>query len=105
MSSHPLAKLMEGGKSQNTVETVYFITMKFMQLVREEEKSIILNFLRTVPLFSVLTLKSLRRMHERMKKIKVKWGEFVIKEGEYPDIIFIIRDGDFEVQKRLETER
>ncbi|MBI3734876.1 MAG: cyclic nucleotide-binding domain-containing protein [Chloroflexi bacterium] len=59
-----------------------------------------IEFLRRLTLFSGLPQADLERLCGMSETIAVSPGEFLMKEGEVGDALYIIKDGEFEVTKR-----
>lgn len=62
------------------------------------------EFLRKLPLFAELREPDLDRLYEAAEPVEIRNGQFLIREGEPGDSLYIIVDGEFEVTKRIGDE-
>ena len=59
------------------------------------------DFLKTVPFLSKLSRSLLNRIYYGMEKNSYIKGQKIAKEGEHIDFIYFIKDGLFEITKKL----
>ena len=64
-----------------------------------------LDLLRSVYIFSSLTLEKLREIKDRLSRLEVQAGEDIIKEGEYGTQLYILEKGQVQIIKGGEVVR
>ena len=70
----------------------------------EKENSIeLINFLKTVDIFSELTLVEIRKFLKYLQIKKYKKNEVVFNEGDKGDSLFIVKDGKVETTIKLQN--
>ena len=60
-----------------------------------------INFLRNVEQLSHLSKRILNRIYYSIKLKKFKRKQILIKEGDVPQFIFIVKEGELEVRKNV----
>jgi len=71
-----------------------------MKDLKEVDKKFLVNIFRGLELFSCLSDEELLEIFEEMGEAQYVAGEKIITEGEPPDFIFIIKEGEVDVTKK-----
>ena len=60
-----------------------------------------MNYKRTIPLFSKLTRTYLIKLSDNTNKLKITQDYVLFKEGDTADRVYIVRDGEYVVTKKI----
>ena len=60
-----------------------------------------INFLRTIPVFALLTRNSLAKITCSLVKCNMNKDSYLYREGDSASSVFIVINGEFEVSKTL----
>jgi CRP-like cAMP-binding protein len=71
-----------------------------MKDLEENDKNFLVNIFRGLELFSCLSDEELFEIFEEMGEAQYFVGEKIITEGDPPDFIFIIKEGEVDVTKK-----
>jgi len=58
-------------------------------------------FLRSLPFFQLLTKTSLSKLTPQFRQISTIKGQYLYREGEQADSVYLVKSGQFEVTKTL----
>ena len=70
-------------------------------LSRIESKNInkVIDFFKNLPYFSNFSRTAITKMRLNFKKLKFKWNHLIYKEGDPSEFVYIVINGDFELEK------
>ena len=75
---------------------------KGLEEIERKKKMILVNFLKNVPLFSKLTSTYLKnKLADHFVHLRATKDAIIISEGRPADRVYIIKEGEFIVTKRL----
>lgn len=98
------------GGSAFCLTDCYFLTLEkkdyleHMQGFLNDKKRNIVNFLASLPFFNQMSRILLSKLTYNIHEVAFRKGQLVIREGEEPGKVFILRNGECQVTKRLKKE-
>lgn len=75
--------------------------IKSLEEIKNKKKGVLVNYMRTIPLFSKLTRTYLNKLSDNTKKLKITKDYVLFKEGDTADRVYIVRDGEYVVTKKI----
>lgn len=64
-----------------------------------------INFIKMLPVFAKLSRTQLTRYTYNLKDVQIIKDSFLYKEGDLADKVFIIREGEFQILKRVKIKK
>lgn len=98
------------GGSAYCLTDCYFLTLEkkdyleHMQGFLSDKKRNIVNFLVTLPFFNQMSRILLSKLTYNINEVVFRKGQLVIREGEEPGKVFILRSGECQVTKKMKKE-
>ena len=78
--------------------------LRHMQGYLSENKRKIVTFLENLPFFNQMSRILLSKLTYNLQEVVFRKGQFVVREGDEPEKIFILRTGECQLNKRLQRE-
>jgi hypothetical protein len=75
--------------------------LKSLDEIKSKKKGVLVNYLRTIPLFGKLTRTYLGKLSDNTKELKITKDFVLFKEGDTADRVYIVRDGEYVVTKKI----
>jgi len=72
--------------------------------IENKKKAAQVNFVKNIPIFSKLTRTFLTRLSHFFKPLNCTKDYFLYREGDPADRVFIVKEGEFVVSKKLITD-
>ena len=69
--------------------------------IDQKRRALKVNFVKKIPIFSKLTRTFLTKLSYSLKPLKVTKGNFLFREGDIADRVFIVKEGEFIKTKKL----
>jgi hypothetical protein len=69
--------------------------------IDNKRRALKVNFVKKIPIFSKLTRTFLTKLSYSLKPLHVTRDCYLYKEGELADKVFIVKEGEFVVTKKL----
>jgi CRP-like cAMP-binding protein len=64
-----------------------------------------LKFLKTIPQFQKMNKKTLQKFAKGHKELRIKRNQTLIKEGDPPEFLYVLKEGLFKVSKHMYKDR
>lgn len=75
--------------------------LKSLEDIKQKKKAALVNWIKNIPLFTKLTRTYLGKLSDNTKEIKITKDFLLFKEGDTADRVYIVRDGEYVVTKKI----
>ena len=69
----------------------------FLEVYIHKNKNELAEFIKQMPFISHWSITYLSKLSELVEKVKVIRNQYIIKEGDEIEYIYMIKDGEFEI--------
>ena len=78
--------------------------LKSLDEIKSKKKGLLVNYLRNnIPIFNKLTRTYLGKLSDNTKELKITNDFVIFKEGDIADRVYIVKDGEYVVTKKIES--
>jgi hypothetical protein len=74
---------------------------KSLDDIKYKRKLTLVNYIKKLPLFNKLTRTYIGKLTDNTKEVKVTKDCVIYKEGDLADKVFIVKEGEFVVSKKI----
>ena len=79
--------------------------LRVLARIEEKSKEEIISFFQSTPLFQHWSRNMLIKLHVCIEERKVVTGQTVVEEGENSKCLFLIKEGEFVLSKKIKKEK